>query len=107
MNGESRVLYKAAGDTADFSVAWLGEVGSAETIASSSWSLPTALTLVDDGTNAEAVVIFGVTYAIGTVAVAYISGGVLGQVYRVTNTIVTTGSPARTFVKELLIKIQA
>lgn len=55
-------------------LAWL----AGDTIASSSWSVPTGLTLVR-------------TEVTPSQAIAWISGGVVGTTYAVTNTITTAG----------------
>lgn len=63
---------------------WLGELGVAETLSTVSWSTTTGLTLTNGKVNAEARVIDGTTYPIGTVALITLSGGTAGRTYRVT-----------------------
>ena len=63
---------------------WLGELGQAETLASVDWTATAGLTLTGEKVNAEARVIEGVTYPIGTVALVTLAGGSLGNTYRVT-----------------------
>jgi hypothetical protein len=63
---------------------WLGELGEAETLSSVAWTAPSGLTVSSGAVNAEPRVINDVSYPIGTVALVTLSGGSLGDTYRVT-----------------------
>lgn len=63
---------------------WLGELGVAETLSSVDFTATSGLTLSGEKVNAEARVIDGTTYAIGTVALVTLAGGSAGRAYRVT-----------------------
>jgi hypothetical protein len=69
---------------------WLGELGEAETLQGVAWTATTGLTVSGGAVNAEARVIDGVTYPIGTVALITLSGGSVGNTYRVTCRATTT-----------------
>ena len=68
--------YKTPGATLDFQQDWSDWLASGDTIASSSWSVETGLT-VDSESDTT------------TTATAVISGGTAGKVYKVENSIVT------------------
>ena len=69
---------------------WLATVG--DTIASHTITVPTGLTLVSSTQNAG-------------VIVAWLSGGTLGQTYKVTCHIVTVSTPAREDERSIYVKI--
>lgn len=64
--------------TLDFEVDWSQWLQASETITASGWTVPAGLTRVSD------------THT-GTTATVWLSGGVLGQRYTVTNEITTSG----------------
>jgi hypothetical protein len=63
--------------TLDYTLDW-GAWLASDTIATSDWTVPTGLTLVRSEVTPSQ-------------AIAWISGGVVGTTYAVTNTITTTG----------------
>ena len=74
----------------DYSVKWTDWLGS-DTIATSSWSVPSGLTKHAETNNT-------------TTATVWCSGGAVGKTYIVTNTITTAGG--RTDEREIKITVQ-
>ena len=68
---------KSPGAKLDYSVSWVDWLESGETISNSAWTVPDGLTKVSDTDS-------------GGVATVWLSGGVLGTLYTVTNTITTS-----------------
>ena len=62
----------------DYSVDWSALLGDGETLVSASWLVPAGLTLVSESLASP-------------VATVWLSGGTVGQVYRVTSRVVTSG----------------
>ena len=76
----------------DYVINWSSWLNG-DAIASSIWIVPSGLTLVDSSfTNENATI--------------WLSGGVIGQRYRVTNRITTTTSPARIDDRSIIIFIR-
>lgn len=95
------VVWCSKNNTNDGSATDTGELQSA-TIASSTWSIPTGITL--DSNNTNSVVIQGVTYAINTVATAWLSGGTAGTEYDCVNEITTSDN--RTLNHTITVKVE-
>jgi hypothetical protein len=74
----------------DYAIDWSAWLGT-DTIASSTWTVPTGITKVSD-TNTT------------TKTTIWLSGGTAGQVYTLTNRIVTTG--VRTEDRSIIIYAQ-
>lgn len=70
-----QVLYKDATESLLVKIDWSDWLDG-ETIASSSWSVPAGLTLVSESTTS-------------TTRTGWIEGGVLGETYYISNSIVT------------------
>lgn len=70
-------IAKAAADDVDYSIDWNLQLESGEGVQTSDWDVPSGLTKGDDGIS-------------GTITTCWISGGTVGDTYRVTNTISTT-----------------
>lgn len=83
---------KAAGSVLDYVVDWSNLLVSGETIASSSWTVASGITK-DSDTNDT------------TTTTIVVSGGTEGQTYNLTNTIVTSDTPARTYVRIVEVTI--
>jgi hypothetical protein len=62
----------------DYQVDWTPWLNGADSITTSTWVVPTGLTLQAESNDAA-------------IATAWISGGTAGQTYRMVNRIVTTG----------------
>lgn len=76
----------------DYTVDWSDWLATGEEIASSSWVNPDGFT-VNTSSNTT------------TVAVVWLSGGVAGRTYRMTNRITTDSTPARTDDRTITIKV--
>jgi hypothetical protein len=74
----------------DFSVDWTSWLGS-DTIATSTWTVPTGLTKVSDSKTTE-------------IATVWLSGGTVGQEYTVTNHIKTAAG--REDERSIIIQVQ-
>lgn len=75
----------------DYTVDWSSWLGGTDTIASSTWTVPTGLTKTTDTMT-------------GTSATVWLSGGTLNETYQVTNEIVTVGG--RTEDRTIIIKMR-
>lgn len=94
-------------------VVWCGEDGTndgsaddngelqGETISSVTWTVPDGIT--KDSDNKNAVVINGITYAANTVATIWLSGGTNQVDYSIECKIITSGTPARTLEKTIIV----
>lgn len=86
------VMLKDDNAVIDFSEDWSSWLASGETIATSSWSVsPDSLT-IDSNTNDT------------TSATAWVSGGTVGTVYRLTNRITTSAS--RTDERTVVVRVE-
>ena len=74
----STTFCKARGETLDYKIDWSDWLSS-ETISTSSWAVSSGI-IKDSDTNTT------------TTATVWVSGGTLGSLYTVTNTIVTSAS---------------
>ena len=74
----------------DYSVDWTSWLGS-DTIATSTWTVPTGLTKVSDSKTTE-------------IATVWLSGGTVGQEYTVTNHIKTAAG--RDDERSIIIQVQ-
>jgi len=83
-------FYKDPASVLDYQVNWAAWLGS-DTIASSTWTLPTGITQ-NDATNTT------------TTATIWLSGGTAGTSYEIVNRIVTAGG--RTAERTLTIKVR-
>ena len=77
----------------DYGFDWSDWLQTGETIVTSTWINPDAITVVTSANLAESTVI-------------WVSAGTAGKSYRLTNRIVTNNSPARTDDRTLLIEVQ-
>ena len=79
----------------DYQQDWSDWLAAGETITTSSWAVtPTTLSPLAVDSDTETT----------TAATVWLSGGLAGQVYRVTNTIVT--SAARTEQRSIVIRVE-
>lgn len=90
MAGTSNRKTKDPNADLDFGIGWGDWLTGAEMISTSTWIVPTGITGHDDSNDA-------------TSATIWLSGGQLGEVYTVTNRIVT--SQGRTDERSLIISI--
>ena len=79
-----------------------GELQGA-TISTATWTVPTGIT--KDSSNQGAVVINGVTYAVNTVCVIWLSGGTADTDYELLCRITTSDS--RTLDKSIIIPVRS
>lgn len=86
------VMLKDDNAVIDFSEDWSTWLASGETIATSSWSVSPSSLTIDSSTNST------------TAATAWVSGGTVGTVYRLTNRIVT--SAARTDERTVVVRVE-
>lgn len=87
--------FKAPQELIDFSIDWAAELTAespADSISTSSWRADFGL-VIDSSSNTS------------TTAEAWVSGGTIHKMGRVTNTIVTSGG--RTYERSVYLKIQA
>ena len=84
-----KTFSKDAQATLDYAIDWTDWLGS-DTIASSTWSVPSGITSVSTSNTSKKATIF-------------LSGGSVGSTYQLTNRITTSNSPQR--VEERSIKI--
>lgn len=90
-NGNASSFTKDPDATLDYGCDWSEWLDAGETITASSWAVPLGLTLESADHT-------------GTLAVAWLSGGATGNVYRVTNRVTT--SAGRTDERTLLIYVE-
>ena len=95
---------KDPSDIKDYGIEWADVLaGESETaIATSTWCVsdPTGLTVLSASPHAPYIA------ASGTQAVVWVSGGVAGTRYSLTNTIVTSGATPRTHQRTIIIPCQ-
>ena len=82
---------KAPGEKLDYQEDWSDWLGT-ETIASSSWDVPSGLTGTDSSNDSDTTTIF-------------LSGGSIGGTYMVRNVITTSSSPAKIAARHIFISI--
>jgi hypothetical protein len=94
---------KDPSDLKDYAIEWSAVLtGESETaITTSTWSVsdPTGLTVLSASPHAPYI-------ASNTKAVVWVSGGVAGTRYSLTNTIVTSGATPRTHQRTIIIPCQ-
>jgi hypothetical protein len=76
----------------DYSVDWTDFLQTAETIATSTWVVPSGIT-ADSDTNDD------------KIATIWLSGGTVGKSYELINRITTDNTPARTDERTMIICI--
>jgi len=76
-----------------------------ETIASVEWTVPSGITEVSN--NKAAITIHGVTYGANTVCTIWLSGGAGDTDQQLTCSIVTSGTPARTLDKTIIVPVRS
>jgi hypothetical protein len=82
--------------TLDYGVTWTDWLNPGETIVSSSWDVPEGLTIVDEYVTPQGV------------AVVWVSGGIDGERYTLTNAITTDSTPIqRHEVRQLQLWVSA
>lgn len=74
----------------DYGFDWADALAG-DTIATSTWQVPTGLTEDSKSNNT-------------TTTTIVLSGGIAGEIYKVTNRVVTVGLPARTLEESLTIR---
>jgi len=74
----------------DYTINWASWLPSGDTISTSAWTVPSGLTSASASNTT-------------TTATVWLSGGTAGQVYRVTNKVVTAGS--RTDERTIMIRV--
>lgn len=79
--------------TIDFTVRWSSWLASGDTISSSSWVLPAGTTLVKTSESNNT-----------TDAIIWLASGTLGEIYEITNRIVTAGGRKGDQTISILIK---
>lgn len=85
--------YKDPDSTVDYGFDWSDWLATGETIASSSWTIPAGLTNESDAFT-------------DTTTAVFISGGVVDEVYTITNTITTNNSTPRVEDRSVNIRIK-
>lgn len=88
----SNRISKDAQSILDFSIDLSNLLQTGETIATSSWSVPSGITQVTATNSSE-------------IATIWLSGGTLNNIYELVNTVVTNSTPTRTFINRLYIPI--
>lgn len=85
---------KRAGSTLDYVFDWTDEgwLEDNESIVTSAWTEPTGVTIVT-------------TSSTTTTTTVWVSGGTVGELYKIPNTISTDNSPARIDTRELFLRI--
>jgi hypothetical protein len=78
-----QVYEEAFGSVLDYTIDWTDWLSEGESIAASSWALDDVLV----GTH---------PFIRTNITGLFVTGGAVGEKYRVTNTIITDSSPART-----------
>lgn len=87
-------IEKDPSDDLDYWNAWAAELAATgAAIASSSWSVPAAITSHDPGTS-------------GTSTYTYLSGGVAGTTYTITNTMIDNATPPRTYQRSFRLVVK-
>lgn len=76
----------------DYSVDWTDFLQEEETIASSTWVVPTGITKGSDGSD-------------GKITTVWLSSGTVGKSYEIINRITTSNSPARVDERTIIICI--
>ena len=84
---------KDGGDDLDFVLNWVDIIPTADSIASSTWTIPAGLTSHDE------------TFTAKTTTV-WLTGGTEGTQYQLTNVIVTDSVPPRTFERDVILKVK-
>ena len=95
------VVWCSLDNTNDGSNTDTGEL-QGETISTSTWTVPSGIT--KDSDSKGAVTIQAIVYAVDTVATIWLSSGVAGTDYALTNKVVTSGG--RTLEHTILIKVR-
>lgn len=80
----------APGANLDYGFDWSDFLTTGETIATSSWTATSGITLSNPSVT-------------GSITATFAAGGVEGVLYTLTNTIVTNASPARTDIRTLVL----
>lgn len=88
----SNRISKDAQSILDFSIDLSNLLQTGESIATSSWSVPSGITQVTATNSSE-------------IATIWLSGGTLNNIYELVNTVVTNSTPTRTFINRLYIPI--
>lgn len=100
----ARVFEKVEGASKDYNVIWADWLQPNESIATSAWTIPAGLTGGAESINTASAVTFeGTEYRVNTVATVYISGGKIGQIYELINTI--TSDAGRIDSRSLFIQV--
>lgn len=97
------IVWCSKDGTNDGSTSDDGELQS-DTISSSTWTVASGIT--KDSDNTDAITIAGISYSANTVATIWLSGGTADTDYDLTNTITTSGSPARTLSKTITVPVR-
>lgn len=98
-----REFSQAAADRLDYGFLFSRWLIDGDTIASSVWSVPSPLVSSSPTVNSAPIVRCGVMHPANTATSVFITGGVLGARYLVTNTITTTHG--RTFARRFRLVI--
>ena len=78
----------------NWSIDWADWLQTAEGILSDSWTITPSGTLAESSSSTA-----------GTVSTIYLTGGTVGETYRVTCTMVSDATPARTVERTITIRI--
>lgn len=86
----SKIVLKDPAAVRTYAIDWGRDLPGSATIAAVAWSVPAGITVVEQGTHADAIVHHAQTYPAGTLAMARLSGGTAGQNYNCICHITTT-----------------